>query len=238
MGITTIAVLALAATTATPVMHLSFATPGPYVPDMGGIFPALLHAAAWVSTEGPAAGMQALVLAEGEYIELQEARVLLGEEAASGSLCLWVRPDFDPSSLPSGTWEGWAVIAWLQRRSGNGLPDGYNEIGLAVHGPRLLAKAAGPETCAPFADIDCPLRKGHWTHLAITWTPTRRCLYVDGALTSEAAGDFQAPRLDDFPGCVACHPPTRKWFFPGAFADVRVYKEELSAEDIRRIARP
>lgn len=221
----------------TPVMHLDFARPRPYVADLAGRFPALLRAGEWRRADGPATGIPALVLTEGEYIELQEARVLLGDEAPAGSLCLWVRPDFDPSSLPSGTWEGWAVIAWLQKRSGNSLPDGYNEIGLALHGPRLLAKAAGPETPAPFADIACPLAPGRWTHLAITWAPTRRCLYVDGVLLSQAESNFGTPQLDDFPGCIACHPPTRRWFFPGALADVRLYRDELSREDVQAIAR-
>ncbi|MCX7599195.1 MAG: LamG domain-containing protein [Armatimonadetes bacterium] len=223
---------------ATPVMRLDFAEPGPHIADVAGAFPALLHASQWRRADGPVPESAAVVLAEGEYIELQEARVLLGDEAPVGSLCLWVRPDFDPTSLPGGIWEGWAVIVWLQKKSGNGLPDGYNEIGLALHGPRLLAKAAGPETPAPFADIACPLEQGRWTHLAITWAPTRRCLYVDGALVSKIEGAFNAPQLDDFPGCIGCHPPTRHWFFAGAFADVRLYKEELSHEEIRAIASP
>lgn len=235
MGFVTTLTVAIALVSAAPVMHLDFARPGPCIPDLAGMFSALLHASEWRRADGPAPGCAALVLTEGEYIELQEGRVLLGDEALAGSLCLWVRPDFDPASLPSGTWEGWAVIAWLQKRSGNGLPDGYNEIGLALHGPRLLAKAAGPETPAPFADIACPLTRGRWTHLAITWAPTRRRLYVDGALVSQAEGNFGAPRLDDFPGCIACHPPTHRWFFRGAFADVRLYKDELASEDVEAL---
>lgn len=221
----------------TLAMHLGFATPGPFVPDLTGNFPALLHAAAWHAVPGPSPAIPALRLADGEAIELAEARLLLGATATRGSLCLWLRPSFDPASLPSDTWHGYAVIAYIQKRSTNGLPDGYNEIGLALHGPHLLAKVAGSDSTARFADLPCPLRKGQWTHLALTWAPSRRRLYVDGKLAAHADGAYAAPVLDDFDGWVGCHPVTHKWYCPGDYADVRLYRTELSPEDVAALAR-
>lgn len=219
-----------------PVVHLSFDSVAPYVADVSGRnFHALVHGAPRPA-EGPRAGKRALVLGDEAWLELPEARILLGERCERGSLALWVRPDFDPAGLAAGTWEGWVTLVYLQKRSSNGLPDGYNEIGLALHGPQLRAKVVAGEDTGPFASVPCPLRQGEWTHLAMTWTPERRCLYVDGGMVAERKGQFQATVLDDFPAEVGRHPSSGRWFLAGAVADVRIYADALSEAEVGALA--
>ncbi|MGD9519046.1 MAG: LamG domain-containing protein [Armatimonadota bacterium] len=221
---------------AAPAMLLSFEAGAPYVADISGNrLHALLHGGHALA-EGPRPGLRALVLRDGAWLELPEARLLLGDRCSDGTMALWVRPDFDPAGLPGGTWEGWVTILYIQKRSGNGLPDGRNEIGLTLHGPQLIAKVVGGEELSPFAVRPCPLKQGQWTHLAMTWSPTARRLYVDGQLAAEATGQFSPTLLDDFPAAVGRHPSSGKWFFTGAVADLRLYREPLSAQEVADVA--
>jgi hypothetical protein len=235
---TTMILAALLRQSTSPVMHLDFNATASYLADLSGNgFHALLHGETMHLIEGPRAGQKAILLRNGEWLEPPEARVLLGEESQRGGIALWVRPDFDPLALPQGTWEGWVVLIYFQKRSGNGLPDGYNEIGLALHGKELRAKVVGGQELAPFAVIPSPLRQGLWTHLAITWSPSERRLYVDGKLVAESRGNFPPTVLDDFPSAIGRHPPSGRWLFTGAIADVRVYREAPTPEDIAALVR-
>jgi hypothetical protein len=241
----TLTVLALSAAVSqpAPVLHLVFDPRLPFVRDASGHgLHALLHVPAGGLAErlvaGPRPDILGLALGDDAWLELPEARLLLGETSPTGTLALWVRPDFDPRSLPSGTWEGWVVIAYLQKRSGNGLPDGYNEMGLGLHGPQLFGTVVGGPELGPYCVIPSPLRPGRWTHLALTWSPTARRLYVDGALAAEVTGSFAPTLLDDFPAAVARHPSSGRWFFKRAVADVRLYAVALEPADLSALLQP
>jgi len=158
-------------------------------------------------------------------VRLPEAELLLGPRPLRGALELSVKPELDPLALSSDTWEGWVALIHVQKTSGNGLPDGPNEIGLALHGPKLWAKVAGSTDFSPFAVIDSPLREGQWTTLRLEWEPGRRAVYVDGALAAEKLGEYPAPELDRFPAYIGRHPASGKWHFEGLVADVRIEAE-------------
>jgi len=168
-------------------------------------------------------------------VVLPPAAALLGPRPAEGTVAVWVRPSFDPGDVPSGQWEGYHVIFYLMQTDGNGLPDGYDEIGLYVHGPRLYARCAGKQ--GAFCGIRSPLRRGRWTHLCITWTQTERRLYVDGKVAAAVKRPFPLPNLDDFPGCLGNHPPSRRWPWWGDLDEFRIYRRCLSAEQVERLAR-
>jgi hypothetical protein len=217
-----------------PVLHLTFDPPLPYLADAGpNHLNGLLRASEQKIVAGPLPGMKALLLDGKSWAELPGGRLLLGERSAAGTLALWCRPDFDFATLPQGTWDGWVVIAYIQKHSGNGLPDGYNEIGLSIHAGRLFGKVyAGSDDPGPFPGVPCPLKPGQWTHLAVTWTPDARSLYVDGKLAAQVTGALKPVELDDTPMLLGCHPPTHRWLFTGALADVRVYDSALSPGDV------
>jgi hypothetical protein len=220
-----------------PVLHLLFDPPLPYIADAGpNHYNGLLHAAEQRLAPGPRPDLKALVLDGKSWVELPGGRLLLGDRCASGALALWVRPDFDPAALPTGVWDGWVVLAYLQKHSGNGLPDGYNEIGLSIHAGVLFGKVLGGDELGPFPSVPCPLRQGRWSHLAVTWSPTARRLFVDGKEVAQVIGAFQPTVFDDFPATVGCHLPTHKWLFTGAVADVRLYSEALPGADIAALA--
>ena len=119
---------------------------------------------------------------------------------------------------------------------GNGLPDGFDEIGLYVHGSQLLARCAGGDEGA-FASLLSPLRRGEWTYLALTWTKDRRVLYVNGQVAAEVKGDFPLPKLDDFPGRLGGHPPSGRWSWDGDLDELRVYRRCLSDAAVAAVAR-
>ena len=158
---------------------------------------------------------------------------LLGPQPRQGTVAVWVKPNFAPDSLSSGLWSGYSVIVYLMETDGNGLPDGCDEIGLYVHGPTLYARCAG--TGGTFAAIPSPLEHGRWTHLCITRTPQRRCLYVDGKLAHANSAAYPLPKLDGFHGALGVHPPHSRWPWNGAVDELRIYRRPLSPEETARL---
>ena len=175
-----------------------------------------------------------LVLGDKGGVRLPGGLELLGATATEGTVALWARPDFDPSSLSNKLFEGYATLFYFMETDGNGLPDGYDEIGLFLHGPKLLARCGGRPSL--FASIDTPFVKGRWTHVAITWTQGDRRLYVDGKAAAVVKGEFPPARLDGFPATLGCHSPRMGWPWQGALDEFRVYRRALAPAEIRRLA--
>lgn len=177
---------------------------------------------------------QGLWLRNHGAVVLPSGAELLGDRAAEGSVTLWARPDFDPGALPSGLYEGYAVLFYAMQTDGNGLPDGYDEIGIYMHGPNLQARAGG-RNCL-FATLPNPLRRGAWTHLAITWQAARRTLFVDGNAVVVREDAFDPPALDAFRTTLAAHAPNLRWGFQGSLDEVRVYTRALTSAEVSRLA--
>lgn len=167
------------------------------------------------------------------YAALASGRALFGRHGAVGAVELWVRPSFAPEDLPSGMWEGYRMLFYAMQTDGNGLPDGYDEIGLFAHGRMLCAKVCGSDRGNPFASVPSPLKKGEWTHLAMAWSPTGRALYVNGTPLAVDRSSGAAPALDDFPAEIGRHPSSQSWNFEGDIAGVRLFAEPLSAQQVR-----
>ena len=123
-----------------------------------------------------------------------------------------------------------------QHSSTNGLPDGYNEIGLSQHGKTLFGKVSTAKDMGGCPSIPVPLRKGQWTHLALTRSPTARILYVDGKPVARADGNFPPVDLDGCPVMVGKHPPTGRWSFAGTVDDGLVNPRELTPTEITKLA--
>ena len=167
------------------------------------------------------------------YVALPSGRALFGRHGARGAVELWVRPSFGPEDLPSGMWEGYRMLFYAMQTDGNGLPDGYDEIGLFAHGRMLCAKVCGSDRGNPFASVPSPLKKGEWAHLVMTWSPTERALYVNGAPLAVDRSSGADPALDDFPAEIGRHPSSKSWNFEGDIAGVRLFAGPLSAEQVR-----
>lgn len=200
-------------------LRYDFAPGKPFIVDLSG------HQNHGLATDAERVmdqGRPCLKLGPAGSVQMPEAALILGPRPERGFIELSVNPAFNPLALSEDVWEGWVVLVYVQKASGNGLPDGYNEIGLALHGPRLLAKVAGSDTAAPFAVLDTPLRQGQWTHLRLEWEPGRRALFVDGKLAAEQQGDYEPPTLDMFPAFIGRHPSSGKWGFEGLVRDVAI----------------
>jgi len=177
---------------------------------------------------------QGLRLNENGAVELPPGAELLGDHPAQGTLALWACPAFAPEALPTGLYEGYAVLFYAMKTDGNGLPDGYDEIGIYMHGPDLQARAGG-RNCL-FASLPNPMRRGVWTHLAVTWGPSRRVLYVDGKAAVERQDGYDLPGLDAFRSTLGTHAPNLSWSFRGTLDDLRLYTRTLTAEEVARLA--
>ena len=172
---------------------------------------------------------------EDSCVRMPAGEVLLGSRAAQGTVALWVKPDDDPSQMAADTWSGYAVFLYLQKHSSNGLPDGYNEIGLSQHGQTLNGRVTTTNGLGPNTSTGLPLVQGKWTHLALTWSPTERVLYVDGEQVARVTGSFEPVTLDSTAGLIGMHPPTRRWTFKGAVDEVLVSPETYSAERVKAL---
>lgn len=179
---------------------------------------------------------RALSLGRNGGVTLPSGIELLGPQPPQGTVAVWVKPDVAADSLPSGPWDGYSVIVYLMETDGNGLPDGYDEIGLYVHGPKLYARCAGK--AGVFAAIPSPLQRDRWAHLCITWTPQRRCLYVDGKLVHANTAAYPLPKLDGFRGALGVHPPRSRWPWKGALDELRIYRRSLAPDEVSRLAHP
>ena len=203
---------------AAPVLRYDFTGDLPFIADLSGNGN---HALAPGCTRVMDGDRPCLKLTKDAPLRLPEASLVLGTQPTQGAIELSVKPDFDPLALPEGTWDGWVVLVYFQKTSGNGLPDGYNEIGLALHGKTLWAKVVGGDG-GPFAVIDTPLRQGQWTRLRLEWAPGRRALLVDGKVAAENTAAYTPPLLDAFPAFIGLHPSSHKWPFTGLVSDVTV----------------
>ena len=214
------------------VLRYSFDESTPFAFDRSGCG---MHGTVASATRVAHGAGRALRFSRASSVALPPGAVLLGPQPQEGAVAVWVRPDFNPSDVPTGPWEGYHVIFYIMETDGNGLPDGYDEIGLYVHGPRLYARCAGKESA--FTSVPSPLRRGAWTHLCITWKPGERCLYVDGKAAARVRRAFPLPKLDDFAGCLGIHPPARRWPWRGDLDELRVYRRCLAAADVARLAK-
>ncbi len=215
------------------VLRYDFDNGVPFAFDRSG---QLNHGRVEAAQRVPGRQGQALAFGEQTRVHLPAGAKLLGVQPDQGTVAVWVRPDFAPTDLPDGLWDGYRVIAYLMQTDGNGLPDGYDEIGLFCHGRQLVAKCAGAND-GPFAVIASPLQKGVWTHLALRWTPERRTLLVDGKPVADRAGRYVPPKLDDFAGALGWHPASRRWPWQGALNGLQIWRRGLSDAEVAELAR-
>ena len=85
--------------------------------------------------------------------------------------------------------------------------------------------------------VHSPLKKGEWTHLALTWKSGERILYVNGKPVITNRKPFTTPRLDGFPATLGTHPSNIAMYAPGTYDELRIYDRALTAEEIQRLAK-
>ncbi|MBR4519723.1 MAG: DUF4091 domain-containing protein [Victivallales bacterium] len=158
---------------------------------------------------------------------------ILGTQPAAGTIAFWVKPEFDPKDYQSR--EQNLCLFYLMETDGNGLPDGYDEIGIYLTAGRLCLRLGGYSPQTVFAgSAESPFRKGEWTHVAVTWQPGERTLYIDGKPVLENHNEFLPPKLDAFPGNLGNHPPTERFAAPGIYDDLFIFDRALSAVEIQQ----
>jgi len=207
-------------------LRYAFETPAPFACDLSG---KSRHGR--VSHAKREAGT--LVLTGKGGVRLPSGLELLGAKATIGTISLWARPDFDPTALSGAPAVGYSTLFYIMQADGNGLPDGYDEIGVFLHGRKLVAHCGGQP--ARFAVVDSPFVKGKWTHVAMTWGEKERRLYVDGKAVAVVKGAFIPAQLDSFAGSLGYHSPHGRWQWQGAVDEFRIYRRALSPAEIQQL---
>ena len=158
---------------------------------------------------------------------------ILGAQPAAGTIAFWVKPEFEPKDYQSR--EQYLCLCYLMETDGNGLPDGYDEIGIYLTAGRLCLRLGGYSPQTVFAgSAESPFRKGEWTHVAMTWQPGERILYVDGKPVLKNDKEYAPPKLDGFPGNLGNHPPTGRFAAPGIYDDLYIFDRALSDDEIQQ----
>ncbi|MGN0867190.1 MAG: glycoside hydrolase domain-containing protein [Oligosphaeraceae bacterium] len=180
---------------------------------------------------------QGLRTSPGSGLALPPSAAILGSRPAEGTVAFWVRPLTDQGStafIP--------VIFYLMATDRNWTPSGMDEIGIYVEDDKLKARICGEGTRNPIlAEIPNPLKKGEWSHLALTWKAGERRLYVNGVEAGSSLDPFVTPWLDGFPGSLGSHPCnlySKERTFFGDYDDLLIYRRCLAPEEIQALSRP
>ena len=156
---------------------------------------------------------------------------ILGTQPEAGTIAFWVKPEFEPRDYQNR--EQYLCLFYLMETDGNGLPDGFDEIGIYLTAGRLCLRLGGMSPQTVFAGTaDPPFQKGEWTHLAVTWRPGERILYVDGRPVLENRNEFLPPKLDGFPGNLGNHPPSGRFPAPGIYDDLYIFDRTLTPPEL------
>ena len=173
----------------------------------------------------------AIQLVGGGYVPLSAGADLLGSQPTEGTIKFMVRPDFDPANLVGAkNGKDLACLFYLQKSSGNSLPDGYNEIGLYIKNDHLRLRLDGNWT--EVGSVPVQFKKGQWHSVAIVWKPGERSLYIDGKRLIHNTSPYKPPQLDGFGGALGVHPPHKAFPFYGAFDNLEIWARALDIENV------
>ena len=157
---------------------------------------------------------------------------LLGPQPEAGTVAFWVCPAFDNAFVAE---RKNVALAYLMETDQNATPSGYDEIGIYLNDGKLKARVGGRCPEIFMGEVPSPLKKGEWVHLALTWRPGERVLYVNGEPVITSSKSFTAPKLDGFPATLGTHPGNLSMFAPGTYDEYRLYDRALSAEEVRQL---
>ena len=177
--------------------------------------------------EGKAGFGLALPGTRGNGLYLPNPVTLFGKEATAGTIALWVKPALDPAEE-----EQTRCIIDFMRDCGNTQIDGYE---IVIFTDKGSLKAKPSLTCQ--MEVPAPLRKGEWTHIALTWDAARgAAMYVDGEKAAERNGAFEPTALEaGWPGRVGCHTASGGFPFAGTIDEVRVMNYCLTAQEVAEV---
>jgi hypothetical protein len=82
-----------------------------------------------------------------------------------------------------------------------------------------------------------PLKLNQWHHIALTWKPNSRILYVDGKPVIAKNDDYDPPKLDAFKGTLGVHSPSRRFPFHGTFDNLKIWNRARTQEEIEQTAK-
>ncbi|NLO72531.1 MAG: hypothetical protein GX100_00295, partial [candidate division WS1 bacterium] len=178
--------------------------------------------------EGKVGGGLVLPGEGGNGLYLADPAGFFGEQAERGTVAVWVKPEFDPAADKSAR-----VIIDLMKKSGNSAIDGHEAVIYAV-GDQLVAS---PALTIFRMEHPNPLRRGEWTHLAMTWdSRIGAALYVNGERVQERQGAFRPVELQaDWPGRLGCMSSVGGAPFAGVLDELRLFNYALSPEEVMKL---
>lgn len=173
------------------------------------------------------------------FVKLPPGNEIIGNTASKGTIEFWVKPAYDTKELSELTpllpnFRFYYVsFIWLLSKCGNALPDGGNMISIFQmmdkNSKRIWLCATVTGTSCRIVKIISPLKKDIWTHIAITWTPDKLSLFINGNLECSNKKKLEAvPVMDDTPGFLGSY---RGTLFKGAIDELKIVPEVLDINE-------
>ncbi len=172
-------------------------------------------------------GKKGLQMKEG-YVQLPAGKELLGERPAEGTVEFTVKPDFAPADMATENENKFACMFYLMETDGNGLPDGMDEIGVFVMNGSLCVRMGGDRMLNGSALNT--MEKGKWHRVRLAWKPGSVTLWLNGKPVIALNGDYDAPKLDYFPGTLGAHAASRNFCFSGEFGELKIWDRWMPEE--------
>jgi hypothetical protein len=170
----------------------------------------------------------------GKYVILPQGNDILGSKPTEGTVEFWVKPHAFPERNKNNT-PAYACLFYLMETDGNGLPDGFDEIAIYYINEAMSVRCGGNKVWV--GSTQNPLKLNQWHHIALTWKPNSRILYVDGKPVIAKNDDYDPPKLDAFKGTLGVHSPSRRFPFHGTFDNLKIWNRARTQEEIEQTAK-
>jgi len=185
-------------------------------------------------------------------VDLPPSQKILGRDVPSGTIALWVKPNWNPEDLPT-RWKRDPRIPYhevfielgRQGKTGPVAPGGY--YAFSLYQVKSSAGKGMLGACIPNRNsraryqvlTPSPFQKNVWTHIAMTWSQPEGTLklYVNGQLEAQNQAITEVPLLDN-PRAKA-HIGIwryRRQPFNGSIDEVKIWKRALTEEEIKKEA--
>ncbi len=163
---------------------------------------------------------------------LPDPEAFFGKTAERGTICLWVRPDFDPVKDKNKR----VILDFMARRRKNRI--GGREMAIYTTAGKLAASPSLSRVRR--MQVPTPLKQGKWTHIALSWDcDIGANLYVDGKRVCHFPRAFPAvPLQKRWPGRIGYNATIEGGYpFAGTVDDLLMFNYSLSEQQINSIFR-
>jgi len=211
-----------------PLAHWTFKAGGP--DDATGNYPAVMHGSPGTVPDGDGLELNGI----NDYLTVENSAGMNFEDATF-SIALWIRPDSVEGRQTSAGTRGYTERV-LVAKNNYGL--GQRQWSLAIDEQGYIGLYLSPGQGWKKALSMTPVQAGEWQHVAVTVEQGFARIYIDGAAETERHLTPTIPPQECRVTLGASMSGSRAvQLFPGAIADVRIYREALDEAAVMKLAK-